>query len=652
MIKHKILPIFLFFNLVIVLFFSAALPADENSDTVKQSGFLTAPGSIPLQQAQSSILVEVKSLESIDVNQGTIEFRDKSFSKQSLPKSIKSNIALSSEEKQKISAFISAKQQSEDTSDNKTLNWEKASLPIIEKEDTLGQPLQSKKLTVLENKRRGRKEKFEKSLERKASRKSLSKLSLTTMDETPSLSDSRVVVSPEYLVFHAVDGNSGSLRQTFKISNGGEEALNYTLSETSSWFDADSSGGEIISQEDTITITVNSMGLLIADSPYIEDIVITNNGVVDDVKKVRVRLSILAADDYVKTYSYDSEGNLVRRITPNGDVIEYAYDELNRLTHIYYPDAGSVSYEYDLNGRRLTMADKRGITNYLWDTFNRLIAVQYPLINPIYYEYDKTNRLTKIIYPNQEKVVYTYDAGGRMISVMDASGTTTYEYNNLTNNLIKKILPNGVYTEYEYDSAKRIILVSNKKSDNSLISKYQYEYDANNNRVKVIETTSEETKTINYIYDELNRLTRADYSDTTFESYTYDSAGNRLTKTTEKETINYKYDADNRLLRAGNTIFFYDKAGNLIKKVSPEKTEQYQYDYNNKLIQYSNGTDLITYKYDGDGNRVSKTVNGGKNNYINDINRLIVEVILEVSANWNVIKSYTYGLDRISQRKY
>jgi YD repeat-containing protein len=169
---------------------------------------------------------------------------------------------------------------------------------------------------------------------------------------------------------------------------------------------------------------------------------------------------------------------------------------------------------------------------------------------------------------------------------------------------------------------------------------------------KNVETASMGTITKNYTCDKLNRLTRADYSDGTYEAYTYDAMGNRLTMTTQAGTTNYEYDSDNRLLKAGDTAFFYDKNGNMIKKVSSSKTETFQYDYNNMLIQYANGTDTVLYEYDGDRNRIAKVANGVRTNFINDINRSLVQVIMEADASWDLNKKYTYGLDLISQEEF
>lgn len=464
-------------------------------------------------------------------------------------------------------------------------------------------------------------------------------------------STSRITASPEYLVLYAIEGTATTQSQAFTIANGGTGTLNFTLAESTDWFEISNASGSITTDKANITVTVNPSGLISSSSPYIGDITISNQDISQDTKKVRVRLYILTADAYVQNYQYDANGNLTRRITPNGDIIEYAYDALGKLTHVYYPNGEEVSYVYDAAGNQTAMTDWHGTTTYVYDRMNRLQSVQYPEISPIYYNYDKTGSIAKITYPSQDQVSYAYDADGRLISVTASSGKTIYEYDNLTNNIKKKTLPNGVYTDYAYDLAKRVTDVINKKSDGSLISNYHYIYDANNNITQEVETTVSGANTKDYVYDKLNRLTRADYSDGTFEAYTYDAMGNRLAKTTETGTTDYEYDFDNRLLRERDTHFFYDKNGNLTKKISLQKTEEYQYDYNNMLIHYSDGTENVQFKYDGNGNRISKIVNGTTVNYINDINRTVVQVIMEADANWSPTKKYIYGYDLISQEE-
>jgi RHS repeat-associated protein len=92
----------------------------------------------------------------------------------------------------------------------------------------------------------------------------------------------------------------------------------------------------------------------------------------------------------------------------------------------------------------------------------------------------------------------------------------------------------------------------------------------------------------------------------------------------------------------------YDKdaAGNVVETIT------YSWNQENRLVgvQSSNGGDAISYEYDANGVRVSKTVNGVRTEFLVDKNRDYAQV-LEESVNGVVAASYVYGLDLISQER-
>ena len=91
-------------------------------------------------------------------------------------------------------------------------------------------------------------------------------------------------------------------------------------------------------------------------------------------------------------------------------------------------------------------------------------------------------------------------------------------------------------------------------------------------------------------------------------------------------------------IQAGDEIFLYDKRGNLTKKASPAKTAEYEYDYENRLIKYSDGVSVVEYEYNGDGIRLSKTVNGDKTIFLNDVRTPLTQVLMECTGNWYIKK--------------
>jgi RHS repeat-associated protein len=143
--------------------------------------------------------------------------------------------------------------------------------------------------------------------------------------------------------------------------------------------------------------------------------------------------------------------------------------------------------------------------------------------------------------------------------------------------------------------------------------------------------------TIEYTYDLLNRLTRANYSTGDFYAYTYDAVGNRLTQDSSvlglSSPVSYTYDIANRLTDVNGVAYTYDANGNLLN----DGLNTYAYDSANRLTSV-NGAG--SYTYNGMGDRLSQ--NGV--NYTLDLNTGLTQVLSDGTT------TYTYGLGRISQQ--
>ena len=62
----------------------------------------------------------------------------------------------------------------------------------------------------------------------------------------------------------------------------------------------------------------------------------------------------------------------------------------------------------------------------------------------------------------------------------------------------------------------------------------------------------------------MGHLTEANYSDGTFFHYSYDAVGNRLRQSTQVGTVNYVYDDANRLASVCGVSYTWDNNGNLL----------------------------------------------------------------------------------------
>ncbi len=152
-------------------------------------------------------------------------------------------------------------------------------------------------------------------------------------------------------------------------------------------------------------------------------------------------------------------------------------------------------------------------------------------------------------------------------------------------------------------------------------------------------TTS--TVTTTYEYDGLYRVITATYSAGAEYIYTYDPVGNRQTMDSPEGTVNYTYDAANRLTSVGGVTYTWDDNGNL----TSDGVRDYDYDRANRLTQVTGSPLTTQFAYNGDGVRISKTVDAGTTQYVLDLAATLPVVISDTDA------IYLYGLDTIAQQQ-
>jgi RHS repeat-associated protein len=347
--------------------------------------------------------------------------------------------------------------------------------------------------------------------------------------------------------------------------------------------------------------------------------------------------------------TYDAAGNLKTKTDFNGKTTTYNYDLINRLI-AKIPDASfsapTVTFTYTATGQRESMTDTSGITNYTYDARDRLTKKATPE-GTLTYTYDLGGNLKSIRSSNTNgtSVDYAYDADNRLSSVRDnrlATGTTTYSYDNV-GSLERYLYPNGIQTNYSYNTLNRLTNVGIVHAGSTLAN-YAYQLGPAGNRTQVNEFGGRQ---VNYSYDSLYRLKSETIANDPAGvngviGYRYDPVGNRLQRTSTVGPVSpatSTYDAADRL---GSDT--YDANGNTT--VSGGKS--YAYDFENRLKSQNSGQ--VSIEYDGDGNRISKTVGGITTQYLVDDRNLTgyAQVLEELSSS-SIQRVYTYGLNRISQ---
>lgn len=373
-----------------------------------------------------------------------------------------------------------------------------------------------------------------------------------------------------------------------------------------------------------------------------------------------------------ESFEYDANGNLRQHKDFAGKVTRYSYDDLNREIERRYADKSLVTTRYTPTGQIDVRTGPNGSTRYQYDARDRLTRVESPE-GVIRYQYDANGNRTVLSTKNQH-VEYGYDELNRLKTVTDAKGKqTTYHY-NARNQKERVSLPNGTSTFYEYDDNGRLKEIRHEKTaDGTLLGAYRYELAANGQRMQLAERNQAgATRTVDYEYDGINRLTKetaTDHRDNTrsyVTTWVYDKVGNRETQTKTKggrtEVTTYGYDDNDRLLTEAKTLdganqsstaYEYDSNGNTTKKTvaAGSRTDVHGYGWNDdgRLVSYRlNGQEKAKYQYEPDGIRTAK--NGTK--YLVDHNQVYAQVVEEnddPSGTPEVV--YLHGDDLLSQRK-
>ncbi len=346
----------------------------------------------------------------------------------------------------------------------------------------------------------------------------------------------------------------------------------------------------------------------------------------------------ISPDRGTTNYSFDPANNQLTRTNANGTVETRTYDALNRVISVTYPDASqNISVSYDQGafgiGQRTGMTDPAGSSAFAFDRFGRIIQeTRTPAGSTSFftkYGYDKNSNLTGMNYPSGRTVALSFN-GADQISLVSAlvNGSSTTLANNFSylpfGSHAGNTLGNGHTDTRTYDSRYRIATWTL----GTLVNK-GYTWQDDDNPTAITDSLAP-ANSRSFTFDALHRLTGANGPWGT-GSYTYDTAGNRLTKVEGATAVTYAYSVGtNRIASStGSEIaaFSYDSNGNILG----DGAHTYQFSQRDRLASVDSGS-AYTNSYDGDGKRVRKTVGAGTTLYFYDREQRIIEEYNPVSG--------------------
>ena len=346
-------------------------------------------------------------------------------------------------------------------------------------------------------------------------------------------------------------------------------------------------------------------------------------------------------------FDYGTNNNILQKVTyGNGQTINYNYDKYGNVKELFYNGKLAFSFLSDKTGA--VMRHKDFVNNrqydYDYDTTGRLVRqvktdisktdAENKFVSAYEYDYDLNNNVTKLASKNGDSSIvhsFTYGKDNLLTEYSsDVSSKVTYTYDGLNRQTKSSVaLKTPLDMSYTYYDSNRGENFTTTKIKEETIGKdtYKYEYDTNGNITDIYKKVNNDWQRLYlYEYDEFNQLiTSCDYINQKQYRYDYDEAGNILTETVSRigahgqlydSRVNtYGYDDSNwgdKLTSYNGETITYDEIGN---PLSYRDSMEMTWLNGRKLTTLQSGNDSISYKYDSNGVRTSKTVNGVEYTY-------------------------------------
>jgi RHS repeat-associated protein len=358
------------------------------------------------------------------------------------------------------------------------------------------------------------------------------------------------------------------------------------------------------------------------------------------------------------SYGYDNGGRLTSKTAPKPNqtgsatvVTTYSYDNVNRLTQKSYNDGSTPTVQFGYDGialsgcttappgltdsnpvgYRTAMCDASGGTSFSHNAIGRVLKERRTIGTVVgkytSYVYHLDGSLATVTNPISN-ITITYNPGGagRPLTAKYISGPINYvtaatyaPFGGLASMVNGSASGfNGITTTNSYNNRLQPVVLSAASPSQTVLS-LSYDFhlgNGDNGNAYQIVNNRDNTRTQNFTYDNLNRITTAATQGTS-GPYCWGQRFGHMSGSTFVPGIDAwgnlneitvtQCSAPSWGLGAGsnNQIlgYCYDAAGNLLDQAAcPMGNHTYTYDGENRMT----GTAGYTYTYDADGKRVKK----------------------------------------------
>ncbi|EPF71944.1 RHS repeat-associated core domain-containing protein [Acinetobacter rudis] len=287
-------------------------------------------------------------------------------------------------------------------------------------------------------------------------------------------------------------------------------------------------------------------------------------------------------------YNYDSIGNLTQTKNALGQVTTYTnYNALGLVGKVTDPNGFIEEYGYNARGQIITIKKVLDNNRVSTQTF------QYGAFGVTQIDH---NGSKESIYYNDNGTVaqITYGIGNQNLI------TKEYTYSNLGKLLNVRFKEGSSIRFSQKNQHNQLGWITANLGNNG--QNYRYEYDANGNIVKKIDSLNQITT---YSYTPQGKINVENRSDGSQILYNYDSIGQLVSIKDAKGNITtYSYDGLGNVLSinspdTGLTKYQYDSNGNLTTLTRGNNAIiNYSYDLLNRIVKSQSGSQIQTWTYD------------------------------------------------------
>ncbi len=362
-------------------------------------------------------------------------------------------------------------------------------------------------------------------------------------------------------------------------------------------------------------------------------------------------------------YGYDAGGRMNQRTDPRGQVTIYTHNWRGQVLTKTVDSTLQETFAYNpLGWMTLAQRDASNKVDYTHDDFGQIdtetqtVAGVAKLVD---HGFNQLGERDALDYPLDTGIALTFgrDQRGQVVAIdnnLAALATYAYAGQFVTDRAVKtpSVTATWITQHIDYDVHRRQTDITNSSDIASVVTvldDYSYTFDEVSNR----ETASRAGATqiadaIDYDYDELHRLTRADYGDASSEVFALDLLGNRdFFDDRDGSRTDY---GENNCVNEYPTITpsanapVYDLAGNL---VTTEWGYQLTYDYEQRLVAVRDPGSVVlaTYAYDANGRRTREDKAGQTTLFVYDAS----SVIAEYDGAGNLQRSYIHGANYVDE---